>query len=135
MTVLADPPSLKLGLSPTTTLASAEPSSPVSPEAELLPSARQTSVVDSKRLFWLRDLLPLDIPDASIHTYGYDADVIGMSSSKSASKMTLTKLGQNMLMDLDRGLPDQVCSSTLVEQQKSGSLLTWTLDTNYHVCA
>jgi hypothetical protein len=68
---------------------------------------RQTLTVERK-VFWPRDLLPNDIPDARIYTYGYDADVIGMSSSKGKSGTTFTNLAQNMLMDLDRGLEDNV---------------------------
>jgi len=68
----------------------------------------EARVVERKKVFWPRDLLPNDTPDANIYTYGYDADVIGMSSSESTSRMTFTKLGQNMLMELDRSLPDQV---------------------------
>ena len=69
--------------------------------------ARQTLAVERK-VFWPRDLLPNDVPDASIYTYGYDADVIGKSSSKGKSSTTFTHLAQNMLMDLDRGLEDNV---------------------------
>jgi len=69
--------------------------------------ARQSLTVERK-VFWPRDLLPNDIPDARIYTYGYDADVIGMSSSKGKSSTTFTNLAQNMLMDLGRGLEDNV---------------------------
>jgi hypothetical protein len=79
----------------------------------------ETRLVESKKVFWPKDLLPHDIPDASIYTYGYDADVVGMSSSESTSKMTFTKLGQNMLMDLDRDLPDHVCYSLGLIKRRS----------------
>lgn len=70
-----------------------------------------TRSVISKKVYWPKDLLKKDVPDADIYTYGYDADVIGMSWSDSTSKLTFTQIGQNMLMDLHRGLPPDVGSA------------------------
>src|SRR2546423_3127258 len=43
-----------------------------------------------KKVFWPRDLLPLDIPEARILTYGYDADVIGSIQNDSLKMNNLT---------------------------------------------
>ncbi|KAH6686650.1 hypothetical protein F5X68DRAFT_231993 [Plectosphaerella plurivora] len=61
-----------------------------------------------ERVHWPRDLLPLDIPQANIYVYGYNADVFGALAKTSGSGMTLTQIAQNMLMDFDRALADDI---------------------------
>jgi hypothetical protein len=58
-------------------------------------------LVERKNICWPRDLLPLDIPTANIYTYGYDADVIGTLSKVNTSGLTLTQVGQNMMVDFN----------------------------------
>ncbi|KAJ5603985.1 hypothetical protein N7537_006941, partial [Penicillium hordei] len=48
---------------------------------------------------WLRDLLPVDIPDARIMTFGYDANVIG--SSMNTFKDSAQLLLQHLLLKRD----------------------------------
>lgn len=57
---------------------------------------------------WLRDLLPEDIPDARIMTFGYDANVIG--SSMNTFKDSAQLLLQHLLLKRD---PELVCGSTM----------------------
>ncbi|KAH7362469.1 hypothetical protein B0T11DRAFT_280856 [Plectosphaerella cucumerina] len=114
---------------PTMAAAAAAAAEPVSPESQMdqasefdLPfrnhsissaSTRSASGFESKtahkeRVHWPRDLLPLDIPNANIFVYGYNADVFGTLAKTSSSGMTLTQIAQNMLMDFDRGLADDI---------------------------
>src|SRR6266536_5193132 len=55
-----------------------------------------------KKVFWPRDLLPLDIPEARILTYGYDADVIGSIENDSMKMNNFTTHAQDLLVKLDR---------------------------------
>lgn len=71
-----------------------------------------------EKVHWPRDLLPLDIPEANIYVYGYNADVFGTLSRASGSGMTLTQIAQNMLMDFDRGLAENVVIDSLILRQQ-----------------
>jgi hypothetical protein len=61
-----------------------------------------------KKVFWPRDLLPLDIPEARILTYGYDADVIGSIQNDSTRMNNLTTHAQDLLAKLDREMKNEV---------------------------
>jgi hypothetical protein len=61
-----------------------------------------------KKVFWPRDLLPVDIPEARILTYGYDADVIGSIRNDSMKMNNLTTHAQDLLAKLDREMKDEV---------------------------
>jgi hypothetical protein len=61
-----------------------------------------------KKVFWPRDLLPLDIPEARILTYGYDADVIGSTQNDSTKLNNLTTHAQDLLAKLDREMKNEV---------------------------
>jgi len=60
------------------------------------------------KVFWPRDLLPLDIPEARILTYGYDADVIGSIQNDSLKMNNLTTHAQDLLAKLDREMKNEV---------------------------
>jgi hypothetical protein len=60
-----------------------------------------------KKVFWPRDLLPLDIPEARISTYGYDADVIGSIQNDSTKMNNLTMHAQDLLAKLDREMKNE----------------------------
>jgi hypothetical protein len=46
---------------------------------------------------WLRDMLPLKIPNARIFTFGYDADTIKLSG---VSQLTVNDHGTSLIMDM-----------------------------------
>ena len=52
----------------------------------------------STKTFWRRELLPLDLPDARILTYGYDADIVKVMNTASSS--TLRDNGKAFAEDL-----------------------------------
>lgn len=52
-------------------------------------------------IYWPQDLLPQDIQNARILTYGYDADVIG-GFFKGASKNNITQHGRDLMLKLER---------------------------------
>jgi hypothetical protein len=62
----------------------------------------------SKKCFWPRDLLPLDLPEARILTYGYDADVLGPTQGGETNLHNFTKHGQDLLVHLEREIPQEV---------------------------
>jgi hypothetical protein len=63
------------------------------------------------KVYWPRDLLPLEIPEAKILTYGYDADVIGAMSGGYVKMNNFTTHGQDLLVKLQREILDQVSRS------------------------
>lgn len=83
---------------------------PLSAELEALWSPPRKSVAKEK-LFWLRDLLPADFPDARISTFGYDADLAGSSSTGARAKLNFTQYAHELLITLDRELDDEVSKS------------------------
>jgi hypothetical protein len=70
------------------------------------------SVQKSGKCYWPRDLLPLDIPDAKILTYGYDADVIGSSHGDETKLHNFTSKGQDLLVKLEREIETGVSKTT-----------------------
>jgi len=60
----------------------------------------------TNKVYWPRDLLPFEIPDARILTYGYDADVIKRGDHVKTNNFTTH--GQDLLVQLQREIPDQV---------------------------
>lgn len=72
------------------------------------------SVQKSRKCYWPRDLLPLDIPDAKILTYGYDADVIGSSHGDETKLHNFTSKGQDLLVKLEREIETGVSETTCV---------------------
>lgn len=80
-----------------------------------------------RQTFWPHDLLPSDIPSATIYTYGYDADVVKKPFTKDSdlskdsdadneaerstepkSKFNFTQLAHELLVALNRELPNDV---------------------------
>lgn len=61
-----------------------------------------------KKCYWPRDLLPMDIPEARILTYGYDADVIGSSAADEGKIHNFTRHSQDLLARLEREIQDDV---------------------------
>ncbi|RYP73986.1 hypothetical protein DL771_003297 [Monosporascus sp. 5C6A] len=78
---------------------------PLSTEPEAFLSRTRTSV--AKKVFWLRDLLPDDLPDARIFTFGYNADLVSLSSTGAKTKLTFTQYAHELLITLDRELDDE----------------------------
>ncbi|KAH7390731.1 hypothetical protein BKA66DRAFT_440019 [Pyrenochaeta sp. MPI-SDFR-AT-0127] len=75
------------------------------------------------QIYWPRDFLPSDIPDARIFTYGYDADVVKNPFSKGAEanadtgteetivpkgKLNFTQHAHDLMVTLNRELPNNV---------------------------
>ena len=73
------------------------------------------SVPKSRKCYWLRDLLPLDLPDAKILTYGYDADVIGSFHGDETKIHNFTSKGQDLLVKLEREVEPGVSKTAQVE--------------------
>lgn len=46
-----------------------------------------TAQTGSESIFWPRDLLPRDVPDSRIVTWGYDADVVGFWAMASQNRI------------------------------------------------
>lgn len=65
-----------------------------------------TAKPKTKKVYWPRDLLPFEIPEARILTYGYDADVIERGGIVKTNNFTMH--GQDLLVQLQREIPDQV---------------------------
>lgn len=65
-----------------------------------------SSFIDSTGCFWLRDLLPGDIPECRVFSYGYDA--------MSLSTPTISMLSRDFLYDLRRKLDETESSRPLV---------------------
>lgn len=75
------------------------------------------------QVYWPRDLLPSDIPDARIYTYGYDADVVKKPFSKDSEadteagaednatpkgKLNFAQHAHDLMVTLNRELPENV---------------------------
>ena len=65
----------------------------------------------TNKVYWPRDLLPSEIPEAKILTYGYDADVIGTARSDQVNTNNFTTHGQDLLVKLQREISDQLSYS------------------------
>ncbi|KAJ5663921.1 hypothetical protein N7507_004652 [Penicillium longicatenatum] len=60
---------------------------------------RESTWTDKQsKIFWPKQLLPRDLPNARIWTFGYDADIIG--ALKTASSNTLRDHGKSLMHDL-----------------------------------
>ena len=74
-----------------------------------------------QQVYWPRDLLPSDIPNAMIFTYGYDADVVKKPFTKGSEantdagaeeisglkgKLNFTQHAHDLLVTLNRKLPN-----------------------------
>lgn len=75
------------------------------------------------QVYWPRDLLPSDIPNASIYTYGYDADVVKKPFSKDSDadteagaeenaglkgKLNFAQHAHDLMVTLNREVPENV---------------------------
>ena len=60
------------------------------------------------RLYWPQDLLPMDIPQAKVMTYGYDADVIGTLRGDHIKMNNFTTHSQDLLVKLQREITHEV---------------------------
>ena len=61
-------------------------------------------------IFWIEDLLPQDIPNARILTYGYNADAIG-GFFQANNKNSISQHGQDLKVKLERELENDVILS------------------------
>ncbi|KAF7529454.1 hypothetical protein G7054_g9838 [Neopestalotiopsis clavispora] len=59
----------------------------------------------SSKIFWPRDYLAVDIPDARIWTYGYNADVIGMF--KANNQNSVSQHGQDLAVKFERDIDNE----------------------------
>jgi hypothetical protein len=75
-------------------------------------SSDQVNRTRPKKCYWPHDLLPLDIPEARILTYGYDADVIGSSQADEGNIHNFTRHSQDLLARLEREIQDDVSNQT-----------------------
>ena len=57
--------------------------------------------------------MPLDIPDAKMLTYGYDADVIGSSHVDETKLHNFASKGQDLLVKLEREIETGVSKTYL----------------------
>lgn len=51
---------------------------------------------------WPRDLLPAEVPHCPVLSWGYDANVVSVGFSKSASKATIHGNARGLLADVNR---------------------------------
>ncbi|KAF2195155.1 TPR-like protein [Zopfia rhizophila CBS 207.26] len=75
------------------------------PESLLNPT---TIPLQKNKVFWPRDLLPKDFPEARILTFGYDADLVTFSSTGARAKLNFTQHAHDLLVTLNRELDDEV---------------------------
>ena len=59
---------------------------------------RETTWTYNKSIFWPRDLLSKELPDARIFTFGYDADIIRALAT--AGSNTIRDHGKSLAQDL-----------------------------------
>ena len=71
---------------------------PESP-ATLATEVNEDASSGSKSIFWPEELLPRDIPNAKIFTYGYNADVIG-GLLKGPDMNNVSQHATNLMVDL-----------------------------------
>lgn len=88
--------------------------------------------VHKKKVFWPRDLLPKDLPNARILTFGYDADLVKMSSTGKSAKLNFTQHAHDLCITLNRELQDDIpailCCHSLggvLAKRVSRRLSTW----------
>jgi hypothetical protein len=95
-------------LSPTSTKSSSNSSRSFELWSTALASEPVMRARKSKKCYWPRDLLPLDIPEARILTYGYDADVIGSSQADEGKINNFSRHSQDLLAQLEREVQEDV---------------------------
>lgn len=61
-----------------------------------------------KTSFWPQDMLPLDIPNARILTYGYDADLFSDSRGTGGEIDGFTKHSRSLLVELESETQDDI---------------------------
>ncbi|KAI1105341.1 hypothetical protein F4804DRAFT_331415 [Jackrogersella minutella] len=64
-------------------------------------SSEQSSDLLAGEIFWLRDFLVQDLPDARIWTYGYNADVIG-GLFKANNQNSVSQHGRGLIAKTER---------------------------------
>ena len=90
-------------------LSPGETSSNVTSEPDQMPSPTGVTSSPQEKIFWPRDLLPKDFPNARILTFGYDADLVGRSSAAGTrSKLSFSQHGHELMLILNRELADDV---------------------------
>jgi len=57
-----------------------------------------------KEVFWPQELLAVDVPQARIWTYGYNADVIGMLYKQANNQNTVSQHGKDLAETLRRDI-------------------------------
>jgi hypothetical protein len=80
---------------------------PLSAEPEVLPSPVERSAT-RKKVMWPRDLLPDDLPNARIFTFGYDADLVSGLNSTAGAKLTFIQYSNELFAALDQELDNEV---------------------------
>jgi hypothetical protein len=65
-------------------------------------SAENEGGHSSRKVFWPRDYMTVDIPKARVWTYGYNADVIGMF--KANNQNSVSQHGQDFAVKIDATL-------------------------------
>jgi hypothetical protein len=63
---------------------------------------------DDDNIFWPRDLLPKDFPDARIYTFGYDSKLVSLSSTGQRAKLTFTQHAHDLFVTLNQELDEEV---------------------------
>jgi hypothetical protein len=70
-------------------------------------SAISSSSLPPSNVFWPEEYLALDIPQAQVWTYGYDADVIG-GLFQANNKNSISQHGQDLSVRLEREIQNRV---------------------------
>jgi hypothetical protein len=74
----------------------------------------RTSPASSSRplpaVFWPKEYLTVDIPQACVWTYGYNADVIG-GLFQANNKNSISQHGRDLSVRLEREIDNGVCAS------------------------
>lgn len=80
----------------------------LSPTSTEQAATLQTPTSLRKKTFWPRDLLPQDIPNARILTFGYDAGLVKMSTTGKSAKLNFSQHAHDLCVTLNRGLADDI---------------------------
>ena len=72
-------------------------------------------------MFWPQTLLPVDIPDARIFTYGYNANVVD-GFLEGAGKNSISQHANDLMVELASELQDHVTSKIRNPDQNFESL-------------
>ncbi len=71
----------------------------------------------SSTVFWPEEYLALDIPQAQVWTYGYNADVIG-GLFQANNKNSISQHGRDLSVKLEREIDNGVYASLFAESLK-----------------